>query len=53
MTSPQVNYNLLLVNAFMALTGTYQLSRKIMYDMEHKQGEDEQAPGAAAAAPQQ
>lgn len=27
-----VNYNLLTVNAFMALTGLYQLARKINYD---------------------
>lgn len=27
-----VNYNLLAVNAFMAATGLYQLSRKIAYD---------------------
>jgi hypothetical protein len=30
-----VNYNLMTVNAFMALTGIYQLQRKIRYDMEH------------------
>ncbi|GIL46424.1 hypothetical protein Vafri_3424, partial [Volvox africanus] len=28
-----VNYNLLAVNAFMAVTGAYQLFRKISYDM--------------------
>ncbi|KAG2448715.1 hypothetical protein HYH02_006071 [Chlamydomonas schloesseri] len=28
-----VNYNLLAVNAFMAVTGGYQLFRKITYDM--------------------
>lgn len=31
-TFSQVNYNLLTVNAFMALTGLYQLARKINYD---------------------
>jgi hypothetical protein len=31
-----VNYNLMTVNAFMALTGLYQLQRKIRYDMEQK-----------------
>ena len=41
---PQVNYNLLAVNAFMAVTGIYQLSRKIRHDMEKKE------PEAAAAA---
>ena len=30
-----INYNLMTVNAFMALTGLYQLQRKIRYDMEH------------------
>jgi hypothetical protein len=29
-----INYNLLAVNAFMAVTGLYQLSRKIRHDME-------------------
>ena len=29
---PQVNYNLMAVNAFMAMTGLYQLSRKIRQD---------------------
>ena len=28
----QVNYNLMAVNAFMAMTGLYQLSRKIRQD---------------------
>ncbi|KAK2080745.1 Mitochondrial pyruvate carrier 4 [Prototheca wickerhamii] len=32
-----VNYNLLAVNAFMAMTGIYQLSRKIQHDMEIKE----------------
>jgi len=32
-----VNYNLLAVNIFMAATGIYQLSRKVTYDMEHKE----------------
>lgn len=31
-----VNYNLLAVNLFMAMTGIYQLQRKIRYDMENK-----------------
>ena len=39
-----VNYNLLAVNLFMAVTGLYQLSRKVRYDMEHKGGQ----PAAAA-----
>eukprot|EP01026_Neomeris_dumetosa_P031565 TRINITY_DN2501_c0_g1_i2.p2 TRINITY_DN2501_c0_g1~~TRINITY_DN2501_c0_g1_i2.p2 ORF type:complete len:117 (-),score=8.44 TRINITY_DN2501_c0_g1_i2:191-493(-) len=30
------NYNLLAVNCFMAMTGLYQLSRKIRYDMSKK-----------------
>lgn len=30
-----VNYNLLAVNAFMAVTGIMQLSRKIRYDLEN------------------
>lgn len=34
----QVNYNLLAVNAFMAVTGLYQLQRKIRWDMEQKEG---------------
>ena len=29
---PQVNYNLLTVNAFMAATGLYQLYRKVSLD---------------------
>jgi len=33
----QVNYNLLAVNAFMAVTGLYQLQRKIRWDMEQKE----------------
>ncbi|GFR45676.1 hypothetical protein Agub_g7090, partial [Astrephomene gubernaculifera] len=37
-----VNYNLLAVNAFMALTGGYQLFRKISYDMA------QQTPAATA-----
>ena len=32
----QVNYNLLTVNAFMAMTGIYQLSRKINADYFQK-----------------
>jgi hypothetical protein len=40
-----VNYNLLAVNAFMALTGMYQLSRKVRHDMQQPQ-----LPPAAAAA---
>lgn len=32
-----INYNLLAVNAFMAVTGIYQLQRKIRHDMEHKE----------------
>jgi hypothetical protein len=43
MQLPQVNYNLLAVNAFMAVTGIYQLQRKIRHDMELKE-----AAGAAA-----
>ncbi|KAG2433009.1 hypothetical protein HXX76_008736 [Chlamydomonas incerta] len=31
-----VNYNLLAVNAFMAVTGGYQLFRKITYDMQQE-----------------
>lgn len=37
-----VNYNLLAVNVFMAITGSYQLYRKFKYDSENK-------PQAAAA----
>ena len=33
-----MNYNLLAVNAFMAVTGLYQLQRKIRWDMEQKEG---------------
>lgn len=32
-----VNYNLLAVNFFMAVTGSYQLYRKARFDMEQKQ----------------
>ena len=32
-----VNYNLLAVNAFMAVTGIYQLQRKIRHDMAKKE----------------
>jgi hypothetical protein len=39
----QKNYNLLAVNAFMALTGIYQLQRKIRYDLEHKEAAPAQA----------
>lgn len=31
-----VNYNLLTVNIFMAMTGIYQLQRKVRHDMEMK-----------------
>ena len=31
-----VNYSLLTVNAFMAVTGLYQLQRKLRYDLEQK-----------------
>lgn len=44
-----VNYNLLAVNAFMAVTGIYQLQRKIRWDMEHKP-EGEAAAAAHKAA---
>lgn len=46
---PQVNYNLLAVNAFMAVTGIYQLQRKFRWDMEHKP-EGEAAAAAHKAA---
>lgn len=32
----QVNYNLMTVNVFMALSGFYQLGRKLKNDMEKK-----------------
>jgi mitochondrial pyruvate carrier 2 len=38
-----VNYNLMTVNAFMALTGLYQLQRKIRYDMEHPEVKQDKA----------
>ncbi|KAL4420265.1 hypothetical protein ABPG77_003444 [Micractinium sp. CCAP 211/92] len=42
-----VNYNLLAVNAFMAVTGLYQLQRKIRYDMEQgSSGQKEPQPAA-------
>ncbi len=34
----QVNYNLLTVNAFMAVTGIYQLSRKLRLDYGEQLG---------------
>lgn len=34
---PQVNYNLLAVNAFMAVTGIYQLQRKVRHDMAQRE----------------
>ena len=34
----QVNYNLLTVNVFMAITGLYQLSRKIRADYGEQLG---------------
>ena len=34
----QVNYNLMSVNAFMAMTGLYQLSRKIRQDYGQQLG---------------
>lgn len=44
---PQVNYNLLAVNAFMAVTGLYQLQRKIRHDMEQgSSGQQEAQPAA-------
>ena len=36
----QVNYNLMAVNAFMAMTGLYQLSRKIRQDYGTQLGLD-------------
>lgn len=44
----QKNYNLLAVNAFMAITGIYQLQRKIRWDMEHKEGKEAAAAQKAA-----
>lgn len=44
----QVNYNLLAVNAFMAITGIYQLQRKIRWDMGHPEGSVAVAETAAA-----
>lgn len=32
-----INYNLMTVNAFMAVTGLYQLSRKFSYEMSKKE----------------
>lgn len=48
----QKNYNLLAVNVFMALTGMYQLQRKIRWDLEHPKtaGEAEAAVPAAVKA---
>jgi hypothetical protein len=43
----QVNYNLLSVNAFMAVTGLYQLSRKIRHDMQQAPAEQQAAVAAA------
>ena len=47
---PQVNYNLLAVNCFMAVTGIYQLQRKIRHDLEQSGKEQPTATPAAAAA---
>ncbi|KAI8101988.1 hypothetical protein M9434_007049 [Picochlorum sp. BPE23] len=38
-----VNYNLLAVNAFMAATGLYQLSRKIAHDQSTSKGGGKEA----------
>jgi hypothetical protein len=46
----QVNYNLLAVNCFMAVTGIYQLQRKIRHDLEQSGKEQPTATPAAAAA---
>ena len=46
----QVNYNLLAVNLFMACTGTYQLYRKISWDMQQGSAPPQQLTAAAAAA---
>ena len=40
----QVNYNLLTVNAFMAVTGIYQLGRKLRLDYGDKLGLSPEAP---------
>ena len=34
----QVNYNLMAVNAFMAMTGLYQLQRKLRHDYAEPKG---------------
>jgi hypothetical protein len=46
---PQVNYNLLAVNCFMAVTGIYQLQRKIRHDLEQSGKEQPTATPAATA----
>ncbi|KAL4428355.1 hypothetical protein ABPG75_002444 [Micractinium tetrahymenae] len=43
------NYNLLAVNAFMAVTGLYQLQRKIRYDLEHSGSKQHEQPEQQAA----
>lgn len=45
----QVNYNLLTVNAFMAVTGMYQLSRKLRLDYGEKFGISPEAPRPEAS----
>ena len=49
-SAAQVNYNLLAVNCFMAVTGIYQLQRKVRHDLEQSGKEQPTATPAAAAA---
>ena len=42
----QKNYNLLAVNVFMAITGIYQLQRRVRYDLEQQQRGQPQAAAA-------
>ena len=44
-----MNYNLLTVNAFMAVTGIYQLSRKLRLDYGDKLGLSPEAPAPKPA----
>ena len=45
----QVNYNLLTVNAFMAVTGIYQLGRKLRLDYGDRLGLSPEAPAPKAS----
>ena len=45
----QVNYNLLTVNAFMAVTGIYQLGRKLRLDYGDRLGLSPEVPAPKAS----